>query len=689
MKRIATAFFLLINFSLGAQSNTDSLYRELTGSNDTARYFAAVGLWKKYVEIMPDSALVYSAKQIQIAEKLKLRLLVGDAYDNHGYALMVVGKFNESLKSMLMSISVYEKAKFSSGDVPSCKWLKNTREQASCDAEITRLNGLGDAYHDLGHLYTQMEQYTKAIGCYSKTIMLAKEIPSVSMEAFATMNLGRAFYYKQDIQTALKMARRSFEIWPSQNDRYFTSMLNNLGQVFIRMNEADSARKYLFWSHAAAIESKNERSLGRVQYNLGLFYLTINKLDSAKGYVYASLDITKKLKLRKDEYMADTLLAQIHKRSGNSDSAWFYMLAASKLRESLFNGQNTDEMMAIVQEDNVRKQAIEAANRDYKIKLQKYGFLAGITFLFIVAMLLMYNNRQRSKANQLLSEKKSELEETVNQLQTTQRQLVHAEKMASLGELTAGIAHEIQNPLNFINNFSEVNREMVAELKDEISQSSLPENKKQPILLLIDKILQNEAKILHHGKRADSIVKGMLQHSRSSTGKKEPVDINALADEYLRLSYHGLRAKDKSFNADIETSYDPSVGVIPVLPQDLGRVFLNLFTNAFYSVSAKKKSEGMDYKPIVSVNTKRNGSFAEISISDNGIGIKQSHLNKIFQPFFTTKPTGEGTGLGLSLSYEIITQGHGGTLRVNTQEGVGAEFIISIPVEINPVNSGS
>lgn len=268
---------------------------------------------------------------------------------------------------------------------------------------------------------------------------------------------------------------------------------------------------------------------------------------------------------------------------------------------------------------------------------------------------------------------------TLNKLKLTQQQLVQSEKMASLGELTAGIAHEIQNPLNFINNFSEVNAEMAIELKEEIAQSSVPAKEKASILSLADSILQNQEKIVHHGKRADSIVKGMLQHSRTSTGKKEPVDINNLADEYLRLSYHGLRAKDKSFNAEIETNYDPAIDRVDVLPQDLGRVFLNLITNAFYSVTAKKKTAGPDYKPVVSVRTKKTNDTVEILISDNGTGMPQSILDKIFQPFFTTKPTGEGTGLGLSLSYDIITKGHGGRLEAESNEGEFARFNIILP----------
>ena len=271
-----------------------------------------------------------------------------------------------------------------------------------------------------------------------------------------------------------------------------------------------------------------------------------------------------------------------------------------------------------------------------------------------------------------IKEAKQRAEDALTELQVTQKQLVQSEKMASLGELTAGIAHEIQNPLNFVNNFSEVNSELIDELEEEIEKGNLEE-----VRALAKDIRANEQKINHHGKRADAIVKGMLQHSRSSSGVKEPTDINALADEYLRLAYHGLRAKDKSFNASMKNDFDQSIGNIEVIPQDIGRVILNLITNAFYAVTEKKQLNIPGYEPTVSVSTKRQGAKVEIRVSDNGNGIPEKVLDKIFQPFFTTKPTGEGTGLGLSLSYDIV-KAHGGELKVETFEGKGTTFIIQL-----------
>jgi len=279
---------------------------------------------------------------------------------------------------------------------------------------------------------------------------------------------------------------------------------------------------------------------------------------------------------------------------------------------------------------------------------------------------------QNEELKKQVSIRTEELSKSLNDLKATQQQLIQSEKMASLGELTAGIAHEIQNPLNFVNNFSEVNEELIKELKNEAVKGNLEEVK-----AIANDIEFNSEKISHHGKRADAIVKGMLQHSRSSSGQKEPTDINALANEYLRLAYHGLRAKDKSFNAMMKTDFDESIGKINVVPQEIGRVILNLITNAFYAVTEKKKQLGDGYEPTVSISTKKINGKVEIKVADNGNGIPQKMLDKIFQPFFTTKPTGQGTGLGLSLSYDIV-KAHGGGLKVETKEGEGSEFIVAL-----------
>ena len=346
--------------------------------------------------------------------------------------------------------------------------------------------------------------------------------------------------------------------------------------------------------------------------------------------------------------------------------------------------------------------------QQYKIVDNYVQIATGFSLVWMVAMIIVSNRQQkalqrehektRQEAEQKkwmearkeelekivgertaeLRSQKEQVESTLAELKSTQKQLIQSEKMASLGELTAGIAHEIQNPLNFVNNFSEVNAELIEEMKVEIDKGNFEEAK-----IIANDIKENQEKINHHGKRADAIVKGMLQHSRNSSGTKEPTDINALVDEYLRLAYHGLRAKDKSFNATMKTDFDNKIGTINIVPQDVGRAILNLFTNAFYAVTEKKKQTTNGYEPTVEVRTKSeklpSGRLEVlISVKDNGNGVPEKVLDKIFQPFFTTKPTGQGTGLGLSLSYDII-KAHNGELKVITKENEGTEFTIHLP----------
>jgi signal transduction histidine kinase len=361
-------------------------------------------------------------------------------------------------------------------------------------------------------------------------------------------------------------------------------------------------------------------------------------------------------------------LHDAYQLSNQFDSAYKYIALAQMADDSINQRRikSLAEFQKLSLDEQQRLQNLEKERVVYQNKVRTYFMLAGITVLLLLAIIFFRNNRQKHKA-------KIKIEQAYDNLKATQQQLIQSEKMASLGELTAGIAHEIQNPLNFVNNFSEVNKELLAEMNEEIQKGNFDEVK-----AIAKDVTDNEEKINYHGKRADAIVKGMLQHSRSSSGVKEPTNINALADEYLRLAYHGLRAKDKSFNATLKTEYDESIGNINIVPQDIGRVILNLITNAFYAVAEKKRQREDGYEPTVSVSTTKVNGKVEVKVKDNGNGIPQKVLDKIFQPFFTTKPTGQGTGLGLSLSYDIV-KAHGGELKVETKEGEGSEFIIQLP----------
>ncbi len=328
--------------------------------------------------------------------------------------------------------------------------------------------------------------------------------------------------------------------------------------------------------------------------------------------------------------------------------------------------------------------ALKKANKDLVIaefKLERTNKVKRTT-----GILLEETIQELEQKRAAIEETNTALNKSLKDLKSTQSQLIQSEKMASLGELTAGIAHEIQNPLNFVNNFSEVSKELLEEMLEELQNGDTEE-----VNAIANDVIQNLEKILHHGQRADGIVKGMLQHSRTNSGEKEATDINVLVDEYLRLAYHGLRAKDKSFNAALETDFDKSIEKQELIPQDIGRVMLNLITNAFHTVSERQKVVEKDlsgfqnltglkeYKPTVSVTTKKENKQIEIAVSDNGNGIPKDIIDKIFQPFFTTKPTGQGTGLGLSLSYDIV-KAHNGELSVKSNAGEGSEFIIQLPI---------
>ncbi|MBK7426825.1 MAG: two-component sensor histidine kinase [Saprospiraceae bacterium] len=330
-----------------------------------------------------------------------------------------------------------------------------------------------------------------------------------------------------------------------------------------------------------------------------------------------------------------------------------------------------DNLLAIEVKRNfdkaVYENEIEQERDEFRTDVKIYSLLAVLLVLLLLSFMLYRNIMQKQKA-------KLKIETAFEELKATQQQLIQSEKMASLGELTAGIAHEIQNPLNFVNNFSEVSNELIDEMNEILDEGNIKEAKE-----ISQDLKQNLEKINHHGKRADAIVKGMLEHSRVSSGEKIKTDINALCDEYLRLSYHGLRAKDKAFNAAFETNFDPGLPKINVIPQDIGRVLLNLINNAFYAVKMQDLAfpHETEYKPTVIVSTKNLGDRIEISVKDNGNGIPEHIKDKIFQPFFTTKPTGQGTGLGLSLSYDIV-KAHGGSISVESQKNAGTTFIINL-----------
>jgi two-component system NtrC family sensor kinase len=441
-----------------------------------------------------------------------------------------------------------------------------------------------------------------------------------------------------------------------------------LGVAYINKGNYALAKTSFLNAQKIHEEQNDQTGLAESYLSLADLYKRLNNNDSCLYYAKKGLALSKITNEFTDEVKAYSTLSDIFKQRNNIDSAYKYQSLALTARDSLGNAEKVKKFENIGFAEQLRLQQLEEEKAAIQIKIRTYSMLAALGVFLLIALILYLNNRQKQKANLLLNEQKEEIQvqrdnlgHALEELKNTQTQLVQREKMASLGELTAGIAHEIQNPLNFVNNFSEVNKEMLEELKAE-SIKPKAERDEQLEIDLINDLIENESKINHHGKRADFIVKGMLEHSRASTGEKQPTDFNVLCDEFMKLSYHGLRAKDKNFNAELITHFDTQLPKIKVAQQDIGRVLLNLFNNAFYAVTTASE----------------NGQLV-IRVKDNGNGIPDAIKDKIMQPFFTTKPTGEGTGLGLSLSYDIVVKGHGGTVDLKSTEGEGAEFILRLP----------
>jgi len=468
--------------------------------------------------------------------------------------------------------------------------------------------------------------------------------------------LDSAMFYAQRADSMFKGA-----IWP----------MRLLAEIHYELQDFDLSRQY-YLKTISENDRKTSPSFSNIHVRLAETFMKIGQTDSALYYAKKGLRIATDRKYLKEIEGASEVLATIYKGIHNGDSTLKYMEMSMVAKDSLFSQGKTTQLQSLFFNEKFQQQEMDAAKSEYSARIRSYILYAALIFILVVALILYRNGISKQRVNTRLQAQKETIESTLSELRMTQGQLIQKEKMASLGALTAGIAHEIQNPLNFVNNFSEVNKELIEELKAKAFLGNRDE-----VIGIATSIGENENKIVYHGKRADAIVKNMLQHSRSGGGTREPTDLNILADEYLRLAYHGHRVKDNSFSVITETDFDTSLGKINVIPQDIGRVILNLITNAFYAVAEKRRNLP-EYEPMVMLTTRRNGDIAAITIADNGIGIPKHLVDKIFQPFFTTKPAGQGTGLGLSLSYDIL-KAHGGAINVKTKEGEGTEFVINLP----------
>ncbi len=676
MKAILKIVFLLSLplFSNAQQSIPDSLRRELVmATDDSVRYTICRKLYDHYEETNKDSAFSYAEKTEQLASRHDKKLAVVHALDDKGYQLIGLGRYAESLQCLLQAFAIAEN--------PKIETKENWPLFFASFAGNARLLMLSYTHHIFGLLMWQTENREQEIFHFREARRIATEIGHTVRQMMADMNLGRSFMTIDLLDSALNCEKEAERLaLQSGFIKYLGQVYSTTGNTYLKKNDTAQAKKYYYLGIQMAQDQNNLSSLSGNYYPLTKIFLAERLMDSALMYAKKNLETIQQLGSVTGYFVnLGTVYENIYlgyQLKGQQDSIFKYLQLTLVNKDSIYKIRikSLTEFQNLTFKEQLRLQNLEKEKSLYQSRVKMYGLIAGVGIFLLIALILYRNTRRQRKTNK-------ELETSLADLKATQSQLVQSEKMASLGELTAGIAHEIQNPLNFVNNFSEVNTELIDEMLEQLAI----DNKQQAIEIAND-IKENEHKINHHGKRADSIVKGMLQHSRNSSGQKEPTDINVLADECMRLSYHGLRAKDKSFNAKTETDFDNNLPKINIAPQDIGRVIINLLTNAFYSVMQKKKTAppppegGIQYEPSVSVSTQKLENKVVIKIRDNGNGVPQKVMDKIFQPFFTTKPVGEGTGLGLSMSYEIIKKGHGGELKVETKEGEFAEFIIILPV---------
>ena len=686
--KIAALLILLATLHVDAQKNINTLKQDLQKATaDSERVLLSLNIAVSYEELISDSAIFYATQALNLSQKNNQQIAQAFALKIIAYQLMSSGRYGESLKSL-------EQAFNFASNTNSEKDSWSLGEQSPLR---TRLTALSSIHNNLGILMGLTQNGEQEIFHYKETERIADEIDNKDWSQFANQNLGITYIRLGQLDSALFFAKKSESLFQRKGSSMNVHgwQLVTLGDVYFQMKNLPLAKKYYDESVKISKDIDNTASLTWGYFVLTNYFLSTKDKDSSLYYSYKTIESLKSLGFgyleeNKNLGTAYENLYKSFQLADKSDSANKYLKLALVTKDSLYKKRikSLAEFQKLTFNEQLRLQSEENQKIVYQNKVRTYGLLSGIIVFILIAFLLFVNNRNRRKANVFLLKQKEEIElqkynveKTLVELKATQSQLIQSEKMASLGELTAGIAHEIQNPLNFVNNFSDVNTELITEMKEEMDKGNIEDAK-----AIANDIADNEQKINHHGKRADAIVKGMLQHSRSSSGAKEPTDINKLADEYLRLAYQGLRAKDKTFNATLKTEFDESIDNINIIPQDIGRVLLNLYNNAFYAVTEKKKQSGNEYEPTVTVSTSRShllrrgvGGEVSISVKDNGNGIPQKIKDKIFQPFFTTKPTGQGTGLGLSLCYDII-KAHGGEIKVETKEGEGSEFIIQLPI---------
>jgi len=649
-KRLIPTILFLFAITAGfgqTRHVVDSLQRVLhTAKDDTGKINAQIRLCYAYRLGNTDSALFYGRQALKAAEKINYPAGEVSARGFMAVTLEQLGDLPETLGMAFKALQIAKENNIESKTTPA-------------------LNAIGETYIIL-------KEYPKAIFYFRLQKALDEKVGIEEGVAYAMYDMGNAYDEMERLDSAYYCEQEAIRHF-ANTGRKEPIIYKILGDIALKKGDKQRALNEYKQCLQIAVSNNERRAISFAYNKIAAYYKDQDQPDSAIYYAHKGLQESEAIGKKLTGMEAAGLLSELYDQNDPKE-ALRYLKMANAYKESLFGTNNIHSVQALVAQEEAHQKEIEANRASYQTKLKLLALLAGLGILLLIALILYRNNLQKQKANKVL-------EKTLAELKSTQTQLIQSEKMASLGELTAGIAHEIQNPLNFVNNFSEANREMLQELRAE-SEKSKAERDEQLEIELINDLIGNEEKINHHGKRADAIVKGMLQHSQSGNGTKEATDINALADDYLRLAYHGMQAKDKNFSAAMITHFDAGLPQITVIPQDIGKVLLNLFNNAFYAVNQKSKIATKDYTAEVAVHTSTENGHVVIKIKDNGIGIPDGIKDKIMQPFFTTKPTGEGTGLGLSLTYDMVVKGHGGSITVDTKEGDFTEFTIILPVNL-------
>jgi two-component system NtrC family sensor kinase len=642
--------FLLIVNNIYAQNNatTDSLKHIVNKQqNDTTEVNALSYLASQQASSNP--GFEYAQRGLLLARKINYKKGEAECLWVLASCYLYHGNYSSGIQYLLDALDIYESIKYNVGIAEARLML-----QAS-------YRDIGDYQQSLGHAFAgeKIAEANNVIGNF--------DFPGQRLAPLFLAEIGGTYVRMNKLDSALIYTQRSIDKNELFNGTKWNFPVYLLATIQNKQGNYKLALENYKQALPLAIQNNIFQDTLQIFSGMSTLFKNIGQLDSAIHYAsIVALSQNPELEV-KVLLEAEINLGEVYKLKGNKDSALKYIEISHALEDSIFSKEKDRQVQRIAFNEQLKQQEITAAQTRYKNKIQLYVLMAGLAGLILIAMILWRSNQHKQRD-------KIKIEKAYSELKSTQAQLIQSEKMASLGELTAGIAHEIQNPLNFVNNFSDVNKELLEELKHEADKGNINEVK-----AIASDVIENEEKINHHGKRADAIVKNMLQHSRKNEVIKGPTDINALCDEHLRLSYHGMRAKDKNFNAEMQTRFDESIGKINIIPQDIGRVLLNLFNNAFYAVNEKKQKLNGTFEPVVNVSTKKENGNIVIKVEDNGNGIPKNIVDKIFQPFFTTKPTGQGTGLGLSLSYDII-KAHGGEIKVEAKEGEGAKLLIQLPL---------